>query len=66
MQEETDLQSLKVSITDLAGREVAAHSGEAVQSVTVLHPDLNHLAPGVYLVKVNAGENMQVLRWVKR
>jgi hypothetical protein len=66
LQQENDLHAIHVSITDLAGREVAAMTQEAAQAVTGLHPDVDHLAPGVYLVKVNAGENHQVMRWVKQ
>lgn len=66
LQAEHELKDIHVTVSDLAGREVVSMVHEAKEAVTVISPDMGAIAPGVYVVSVTAGENREVMRWVKR
>ena len=55
-----------ITIVDLYGKTVAEMAREVVKGDNMISVDsLQHLAPGVYFVKVNAGSNEMVTKLIK-
>jgi hypothetical protein len=62
LQFDNQLQSAKIKITDLQGREVFNQNFERAKSIKL---DLSNLVGGVYFVRVNTGEKVGLVKWVK-
>lgn len=61
-----ETQGLEVTIYTIEGKRVFSETIDKSSSVSKLHYDLNHLTPGVYLVRLTNEEQSFTGKWVRK